>query len=402
MSEILQVRQGASRIDDIIGVQHHTYTPYSKSYQNNEEIRIAIQPQDLYVQPSESFLVVEFKPIKRDGTPIVKNDGYFTQLGAVHFFNEMRYELNGLEIDRSKIPATTCTLKTRLACKTVDKFDFEMIQMLNGEEVSDKTYRVIIPLKFIFGFCDDYNKVLINCKHELILVRSRTDLNVYYGSKTDSMRFEIYKIAWKVPHVTLSDKAKLDMLRIVERREDIPLSFRSWDLYELPQLMETTHNIWSVKTTTQATKPRYVAVALQTNRNHVPGASPSHMDHCNISNMRLFLNNERFPYDDMNLDFSVGNCYELNNVLCRIQNGYYNGTQPINPNPTIPDNFKLLNTFAFDCSRSDESIKNGMVDVRIEMEARRNFPANTTVYCLIIHDNLIRYNPATGNVDRFI
>ena len=118
--------------------------------------------------------------------------------------------------------------------------------------------------------------------------------------------------------------------------------------------------------------------------------------------MRLFLNNDRYPYDDMSLDFSTGDSYELNNMLCKIQNGYYNGTQPINPNPTIPNNFKLLNTFAFDCSRSDESVKKGMIDVCIEIEARKNFPANTTVYCLIIHDNLIRYNPATGNVDRFI
>lgn len=401
MSEILQVRQGVSRIDDIIGVQHHTYTPYSTSFQNNDEIRITIQPQDLYVQPSESYLIVEFKPIKRDGTPFSKGEARFTQLSALHFFSEIRYELNGVEIDRSKTPATTCILKTRAACKTEDKFDFEMIQILNGQELDDKIYRLMIPLKFIFGFCDDYNKVLLNSKHELILVRSRDDINLYYGSKTDLARFDIYKISWKVPHVILSDKAKLNMLRIVERKEDIPLLYRSWDLYELPMLMETTHNIWNVKTTTQTTKPRYVIVGLQNNRNHVPGASPTHMDHCDISNIRLFLNNDRYPYDDMNLDFTRGDYYEIINMLCKIQNGYYNGTQPYNPT-MLRNSFDALNTFAFDCSRSDDSVKTGMVEVRIEMEARKNFPANTTAYCLIIHDNLIQYNPSTGNVNRFI
>lgn len=400
MSDILQIQNGVSRVDDIIGVQYHTYTPYSTSFQNNDEIRITIQPQDLYVQPSDSYLAIEFKPVKRDGTPFGKAEARFALLSGMNFFSELRYELNGVEIDRCKTPATTCMLKTRIACKTTDRIDLEMLEILNGKELEDKTYRIMIPLKFMFGFCDDYNKVVLNSKHELILMRSRTDLNVIYGAKTDLARFVIQKIHWKVPHVTLSDKAKLNMLRIIERREDVPLLYRSWDLYELPQVMESTHNIWSVKTTTQTSKPRYVVVGLQTNRSHVPDQSSTHMDHCGITNMRLYLNNDRYPYDDLNLDPTMTEYCELISMLVKIQSGYYNGTQPINP--SLRDGYKALNMFAFDCSRSDETIKNGMVDVRIEMEGNKNIPPNTTAYCLIIHDNFIRYNPSNGNVDRLI
>lgn len=399
MSEVLQVHHGVSHIDDITGVRYHTYTPYSTSFQNNDEIRITIQSQDLYVQPSESHLIIEFKPVKRDGTSFGEKDAYFTLFSGVHFFNEMRYELNGIEIDRCKMPGTTSQLKTMIACKTTDQFDMKVLTMLEGDYLEDKTYRMTIPLKFMFGFCDDYNKVILNSKHELILVRSRTDLNVYKAEK-DSLTFNIHKVHWKMPHVTLADKAKLQMLKIVERREEIPILFRSWDLYELPLVPETTHNIWSVKTTTQVTKPRYVVVAFQTNRQNIANASVKHMDHCNISNVRLYLNNERYPYDDMNLHFGSGDYCELLNMISKIQFAYYNGTQPTNP--TFVNHFPHMFIFAFDCSRSDESVKNGMVDVRVEMEARENFPPNTIAHCLIIHDNLIRYNPATGEVARFI
>lgn len=262
------------------------------------------------------------------------------------------------------------------------------------------TYRLMIPLKFIFGFFDDYNKVVVNCKHELVLLRSNVDTNVYISDE-DSLKFDIQKVHWKVPHVVPSDHAKISMLKSVERKEEIPLAFRSWELYELPNVQQATRNIWSVKTTTQTTKPRYVVVAFQTKRNNVVDMDPKQFDHCNISNIRLYLNNDRYPYDDMNLNFADGDYCEAFSMLDRIQYGYYNGTQAKNPVDVMEwVRDKEVIFFAFDCSRSDESVKNGMVDVRAEMDARQNFPANTTAYCLIIHDNFVRYCPATGIVHR--
>ena len=35
-------------------------------------------------------------------------------------------------------------------------------------------FEVVIPLSMILGFAEDYRKIVMNAKHELILVRSRT------------------------------------------------------------------------------------------------------------------------------------------------------------------------------------------------------------------------------------
>jgi len=45
-----------------------------------------------------------------------------------------------------------------------------------------------------------------------------------------------------------------------------------------------------------------------------------------------------------------------------------------------------------DCSRQNESVKSGN-DVRLEFEFKENVSANTTAYCLIIHDRVIEYSP---------
>lgn len=399
MSEILQIRKGVGHTDDITGMQYHTYTPYTTSFNNNDEIRIVVQSQDLYVQPSESYLLIEFKL----NDVLIDKDYMQFASTALGFFSEMRYELNGFEIDRCKAPGITCQLKRTLACKSSDAADLNVMNWLAGNHLTpDNTYRLMIPLKFVFGFCDDYDKVVLNSKHELIMVRNRIDTGAYISNK-DSWKFDMIKVQWKIPHVTLSDQSKLSMLRTIERREAIPVSYRSWDLYEMPSVPQSTRNTWTIKTTTQVTKPRFVVVAFQTNRNNVATADPTAFDHCDITNIQLYLNNERYPYDDMSLRFTDGDYCELYKMLGNIQQGYYNGTQPINP---ADFHFRIqkgdVTVYPFDCSRTDESIKNGMVDVRIEMEARNNFPPNTSAYCLIIHDNAIRYTPSTGIVSRDI
>lgn len=58
--------------------------------------------------------------------------------------------------------------------------------------------------------------------------------------------------------------------------------------------------------------------------------------------------------------------------------------------------------FIIDCSRQNEAIKSSMVDIRLEITAKQNIPANTTAYCLIIHDNIITYNPYTSVVARTV
>lgn len=400
-TNILQVKQPVSRVDDIISQQYHTYAPYSTTFGSNDEVRITIQSQDLYVLPSESYLNIEFTAAKDDGTAIGLADAFFTYGFISHLFSEIRYEINGVEIDRCKTPGITSLLKCMIACKTTDKMAHGLYVLNSLNPIQAKTYQMALPLRFVMGFFDDYNKVVLNSKHELILVRSRSNTNVYQANN-DIVKFNITKIHWKVPHVMLSDHAKLNMMRTIARNDYLPLTFRSWDLYELPTVPITNRFIWNVKTTSQVSKPRYVVLAFQTNRDHVVANDASLFDHCNISNVKLYMNNERYPYDDMHLKFDELNYQELFYAFGKIQSSYYSGTSTLNPIDVTYENFINRPVFVFDCSRTDESIKSGMVDVRIEIDTSRNIPANTKAFCLIIHDNLIKYSPFTSLVHREI
>lgn len=104
----------------------------------------------------------------------------------------------------------------------------------------------------------------------------------------------------------------------------------------------------------------------------------------------------------MNLNFATNNFQELAHALYHIQDSYYQGTEPYNPNFLKSNLVGSHTLFAFDCSRSDESLINSTVDVRLEINSRLNIPANTIGYCLIISDSEVEYSPFNGIVNKRI
>jgi len=55
-----------------------------------------------------------------------------------------------------------------------------------------------------------------------------------------------------------------------------------------------------------------------------------------------------------------------------------------------------------DCLRQNESVKSGIVDVRLEFEFKENVSTNTIGYCLIIHDRVIKYSSMSNVVQDYV
>lgn len=71
------------------------------------------------------------------------------------------------------------------------------------------------------------------------------------------------------------------------RSESIQMSYRSWELYEYPTLPQTTSHTWSVKTSTQLEKPRYVILAFQSGKRNVLAADPSLYQDLSLRDVKL-------------------------------------------------------------------------------------------------------------------
>ncbi|XP_011858623.1 PREDICTED: uncharacterized protein LOC105556159 [Vollenhovia emeryi] len=204
-----------------------------------------------------------------------------------------------------------------------------------------------------------------------------------------------------MPHIVLNDVNKLSLLRTLKSGRFLSVGFRSWDLYEFPLLQSTTKHSWAVKTAAQLEKPRYVIFALQTGRRNVLTRDSSTFDYCKLTNVKLYLNSDFYPYDDMNLDIENNKFAILYDMYAKFQKSYYGRK--------LDDAYLNVKSFltsgpimVIDCSRQNEAVKSATVDVRVEFECKENVPADTTAYCLIIHDRIIEYSPLTNVVRKLV
>ena len=99
---------------------------------------------------------------------------------------------------------------------------------------NDGYFDLSIPLYMILGFAEDYNKILVNVKHELILTRSRNDINAIIQTAVadntyEEFKTELTKIEWLMPYVFLSDKRKIPLFNYIEKNRPVVMSYRSWE-----------------------------------------------------------------------------------------------------------------------------------------------------------------------------
>lgn len=396
MNEILNVKEAVNYDNSIVKFEYHSYSPFINSFKNNDEIRIAIQYQDIYVLPSESFIYIEGK---LQCIPIRPDNMKFTNNPIAFLFEEIRYEINGVEIDRNKNVGLTSTIKNKLS---LNEWESKMLlnsgwSLTNINVSSDGEFNFCIPLKYLLGFAEDYKKIIINAKHELVLIRSRTDLNAIYAKDCEAT-VNILKLQWHMPHVTAADKEKLSLLKITENNQPIAMAFRSWDLYEYPALPQSTRHTWAVKTVNQLEKPRFVILALQTDRKDAKEKDASKFDHCNLTDLKVYLNAEKYPYNDLNVKYNTNQYALLYEMYCKFQQSYYNRrSEPL----LSREQFKnLAPLVVIDCSQQNEYLKSGPVDIRIEFQTSENIPEKTTAYCLLLHDRIVQYNPLTSEVQK--
>jgi hypothetical protein len=399
MASILDVKETTYFDNSIVRAEKHPHLPYaSTSFEKNDEIRIPIQQTDIYTLPSNSNIYIEGKVTAAKNLSACK----LVNNAFTHLFDEIRYELGGKIIDQVRNPGVTSTLKGYVS------YNHDDVKLLSNAgwsdskevEILDATngnFNVSIPLRMVLGFAEDFNKIIMNVHQELILIRANTDNNVVYSTTGDEkIEISIQKIIWRVPHIQVSDVERLRLLKVVDTNSELTIAFRAWELYEYPTLPKTEKHSWMVKSTTQLEKPRYIIIGFQTNRKNVLNANASQFDHCKLNNLKLFLNSEAYPYDSMNIKFSQKRIANLYDMYANFQYSYYDKhSRPLFDLKTFMERAPIV---TIDCSRQNELLNAGTVDIRLEFDYDSALPDNTTCYCLILHDKIVKYIPLTGLV----
>ena len=180
----------------------------------------------MFTHPSKSVVVVvESRLTKADGTAYANADEVaLTNNTIMHLFSRIQYHLSNLLIESLSYPGQVTTIFGLL--KYPD--DFSKVQDLNQLWYKDTattaaqadnngfaarhayliqsptikgTFSMRFPMKHIFGFCEEYDKIVYGLKHNLTLVRKTDDDAIFRAVAGDAGKVSLDKTSWFMPHV---------------------------------------------------------------------------------------------------------------------------------------------------------------------------------------------------------
>ena len=209
MNSILRITEPILNDDSIDKYEYFEYTPIARTNLDNiGDIRINIESQDIFTHPSESFLLIEGRFTKVNGTAYGDDEHASLMNNAMmYLFRDIRYELSGQEIEKINYVGQATTMLGLL--KYPD--DFGRSKGLNQLWLKDSkrdansnnigwnlrrkhitnnsnpkgSFSFRIPLKHIFGFCEDYDKVVYGFKHTLSLTRTDDNNAIFKSNVPD-------------------------------------------------------------------------------------------------------------------------------------------------------------------------------------------------------------------------
>ena len=428
MNSILRITDPIPSDDSIDKYEEIAYEPVAGTNLNSsgQDIRLTIETQDIFTHPSESYLIIEGELRKNDNNRYADDDPIaLTNNGIMHLFKRIRYDLSGQEIENIMYVGQATTMLGLL--KYPD--DFSKSKGLNQLWYKDTTSTAVladntgfkirhdyiitnsrprgsfsfrIPLKHIFGFCGDYDKVVYGLKHNLTLTRNDDNEAIYRGANNAAGnplvagKVVLSKISWFMPHVTPADKDKMELYKIIERKEKIPVGYRmiQCDNATIPQ---STSFSWRLSVKSSPEVPRFIIVGFQSGKSGNQEQNPSIFDNVNVNNIYAMLNTVRYPTVDYNIVFVGQQFSRVYSDVAEFRSKFYNMDELVSsPNITPSDYRALYPLFLFDVSKQSDKLKYTTTDIQIKMHFNANVPANTQAYAVIISDRLINFQ-SDGN-----
>ena len=430
MADILQITEDIPVDDSIYDYEYKEYNPITGTDLNRGSIVLTIESQDIYTHPAESFLVIEGDLVKNNNNFYEDVDNItLINNGIMYLFSDVRYHLASHEIEVLQNPGHATTMLGLL--KYPD--DFYKAHGLNqlwikdtnvepNQETNkgfDKRHEYIIrssepkgsfsfkiPLKHFLGFCEDYKKILYGMQQRLTLTRTGDNNIIFKGTKTvnnnvvviDIGKVDIKRIRWFMPHVIPSDAYRLQLDKIIEKKEKIPVGYRmlQCDSTQVPE-NQTTFT-WRLGVKSSPDIPRFIIIGFQSGKNNLQTQNPAIFDHLFIRNIYVTLNAKRYPDTDYDNDFVKNQYSRIYGDASSFRKKFFNMDELVSNCGIDPIEFKnLYPLYVFDVTKQSQKLKTSVSDIHVKASFNpdpagvANPPANTIAYAVIISDRLFHF-----------
>ena len=402
MDSILDIQNSFEEADSIKSYEYNAYLPTSGSSLNTPgTITIHIESQDEFYHPRRSYLLVEGELLKSADTRYdTTSDIALCNNGIMHLFSNAKYEIAGQEIESVNNPGIAGVLMGAakfpfdysagaglMQCWAPNTADSQVIDT-KGYEARKKyiiaksvpvgTFSFIIELENVFGFAEDYGKVIYGMRQKLTLVRKGDNDAIIRNTAAGAGKVNLTKVAWMMPKLykMIESKAKID----------VGFRMRQCNVAEISE--NATSFDWRLGVRTAPEKPRHILIALQQEKSDNQEKNTSTFDDLKVIQMSVVLNDTKYPSRDVSADFAKHQFIEYYRMFSSFAQDYY-GLDPLTSrNFMDPLTYKsLFPIFYFDVSKQSERFNQSVVDVTVRMRFGGNgMPKHVVAHALIISD----------------
>ena len=336
MESILNIQEKYHVDDSIKSYEYNEYHPTSGSDLNmTGEITFRINNEDEFYHPRRSYLLIEGDILK------AANDNRYadadmislTNNGILYLFSNIKYILGDQEIESLYHPGVASTMFGMVkhpfdyskgaglmqcwypdtsAAADDDNLGFKARHdfIIEGPDTNG-SFRLAVKLEDIFGFCEDYDKVVYGIQHSLKMVRTNDNDAIFRAHAADAGKIKLSKMTWMMPRVHANDTRKFDLYKIIKSKDVLDVAFRQrqCNTTELPAAALT--HIWRIGVRTAPEKPRYIIIGIQQDKSGNQEANAALFDTCHVSKMSIVMNDSEYPALDANTKFYKKSIYTI-------------------------------------------------------------------------------------------
>ena len=412
---ILNFQEKYTESDTIKSYEYNEYQPTSGSNLNIPgNITIHIENQDEFFHPRRSYLLVEGNLVPTaGGVYAAAATATLANNGIMHLFSNVKYELAGQEIESvnnpgiagvlmgiSKFPYAYGTGGGMIQCWSPQSDDAVLgvrgfarrQEYIIRKSVPRGSFSFVVELENVFGFCEDYDKVVYGMRHKLTLVRKNNDDAIYRTGAAGAGKVVLSKVAWVMPRVHPSDVKKFSLYKSIESKVvlDAAYRMRQCSSAEIPANCQTFD--WRLGVRTAPEKPRHLLIAFQKERSGDQAKNPSLFDHLSTTEVSVILNDTKYPARDVIADFPKHRYVEYYKMFTEFTRDYY-GLDPLTATNfvdivTYKEEFPI---FYIDVSKQSERVNQSVVDIKVKMRFAANVGDHVVAHALLISDRRLKF-----------
>ena len=426
--------------NSIESFQYSDYSPQSQSNLDNYGgiIQIDINATDAYLLPSKSYIHIKGQLVRRDNSNTYPDDTEIALINnaMMYLFDSISYQIGTQVVETISSPGQVTSMLGYLSypddfntssglmsCWSKDTTDnanskkyqpspavianaainaghftptenhnynqgFAVRKGLLFNSDPNGHFSFLIPFDHIFGF-GSYNKVIYNIKHTLKFTRISTDnLAIHKANGVQDGKIKLSSITWRVPELKLELSRLMEIRNVIESKQPISVAFQA-RTSDSAVMLQTREFSWRINVISGIEKPRWIIVGFQTNKNDNQEQNPAVFDDLNLENAYVKLNSDKYPAEDININFNTNDYALLYEMFDNFKKEYYGFNSLVGCTQVNFSTFKsLFPIIVFDVRHQSEKLAVGIIDMQLRFKFRDVVPANTMVYVTIISDRI--------------